>query len=38
MASVDLKLSTAQKQLLSQQMLQSLQILQMSAAELESYI
>ena len=38
MASIDLNLSTAQKQLLSQQMLQSLQILQMSAVELESYI
>ena len=38
MASIDLNLSTGQKQLLSQQMLQSLQILQMSAAELESYI
>ena len=38
MASIDLNLSVAQKQILSQQMLQSVQILQMSAAELESYI
>ena len=38
MTSIDLNLSVSQKQILSQQMLQSVQILQMSAAELESYV